>query len=52
MGKTCKYCRDGNKPKQAGDGTWEHWIVKSIIPACITITDCKAPPEPKPTQAA
>lgn len=52
MAKTCRYCRDGNKPKQTKSGKWEHWIVKSIFPARITVTDCKAPPEPKTEQAA
>lgn len=37
--KPCPHCAAGNQPR---DG--EHWIVKSISPAKITIKPCKAQP--------
>jgi hypothetical protein len=36
--KQCKYCATGHRPNAQG----EHWIVKSIIPARITIRKCQA----------
>ena len=32
----CRYCDEGNTPRNG-----EHWIVKSIIPARITVKPCK-----------
>jgi len=34
--KECPYCKAGNVPENG-----EHWIVKSISPARITVKPCK-----------
>ena len=40
----CRWCNQGNSPKQTAGGKWEHWIVRSVIPARIRIKACKKPP--------
>lgn len=41
----CRYCRDGHVPNEEG----EHWFVKSIIQAKISIRKCADyPPAPLP----
>jgi len=36
MAGNCEYCRNGNKPKNG-----KHWIVTSLVPARVTVRDCR-----------